>query len=174
MDDLIALFQLVGTGGAQALGRDLFQVALAGEEHGDRVVRHRLFLGGSFLLRQVVQNLAAAGLRVLLGYLVQLVDDDAAHPGGLCQHIVQVGNILFQLLDLTRPLEDILPVQVTQLDLSHIVSLHLIDAKADHQVGHHLGLLLGGADDMDGLIDIQQDGGKALEQVEPLSLPWRS
>ena len=160
----------MGTGGAQALGRDLFQVALAGKEHGDRVVRHRLFLGGSFLLRQVVQNLAAAGLRVLLGYLVQLVDDDAAHPGGLCQHIVQVGNILFQLLDLAGALEDIFPVQVTQLDLGHIIGLHLVDAKADHQVGHHLALFLGGADDLDGLVDVQQDGGQALQQMQALFL----
>ena len=152
----------MGTGGAQALGRDLFQVALAGKEHSDRVVRHRLFLGGSFLLRQVVQNLAAAGLRILLGYLVQLVDDDAAHPGGLCQHIVQVGNILFQLLDLAGALEDIFPVQVAQLDLGHIIGLYLVDAKADHQVGHDLALFLGGADDLDGLVDVQQDGGQAL------------
>ena len=170
MDDLIALFQLVGTGGAQALGRDLFQVALTGEEHGNRIIRDGFLFGTALLLGQIIQDLAAAGLGVLFGHIVQLIDDDAADAGRLCQNIVQVGNVLFQLLDLTRPLEDILPVQVTQLDLSHIVGLHLVDAKADHQVGHHLGLLLGGADDMDGLIDIQQNGGKALEQVEPLFL----
>ena len=160
----------MGTGGAQALGRDLFQVALTGEEHGNGIIRDGFLFGTALLLGQIIQDLAAAGLGVLFGHIVQLIDDDAADAGRLCQNIVQVGNVLFQLFDLTRPLEDILPVQVTQLDLSHIVGLHLVDAKADHQVGHHLGLLLSGADDMDGLIDIQQDGGKALEQVEPLFL----
>ena len=59
---------------------------------------------------------------------------------------------------------------MAQLDFCHIVCLHLVDTKADHQVGHHLGLLLGSADDMDGLVDIQQNGGKTLQQVQPLFL----
>ena len=158
------------TGSAQALGRDLFKVALPGKEHGHRVVRHSLFLGGGVLLGQVVQDLAAAGLAVFFRYIVQFVDDDAADAGRLCQHIVQVGNVLFQLLDLAGALEDVFPVQVAQLDLCHIVGLHLVDAKADHQVRHHLSLLLGGADDTDRLVDIQQNGGKALQQVQPLFL----
>ena len=160
----------MGTGGAQALGRDLFKVALPGKEHSHRVVRHSFFLGGSILFRQVVQDFAATGLAVFLCYIVQFVDDDAADAGGLCQHIVQVGNVLFQLLDLAGALEDVFPVQVSQLDLCHIVGLHLVNAKADHQVGHHLGLLLGGADDTDRLVDIQQDGSKTLQQVQPLFL----
>ena len=170
LDDLVPLLQLVGTGSAQALGRDLFKVALPGKEHGHRVVRHSFFLGGSILFRQVVQDFTATGLAVFFRYIVQFVDDDAANAGGLCQHIVQVGNVLFQLLDLAGALEDVFPVQVAQLDLCHIVGLHLVDAKADHQVGHHLGLLLGGADDADCLVDIQQDGGKTLQQVQPLFL----
>ena len=59
---------------------------------------------------------------------------------------------------------------MAQLDLRHIVGLHLVDTKADHQVGHHLGLLLGGTDDVDGLVDIQQDGGKTLQQMQALFL----
>ena len=59
---------------------------------------------------------------------------------------------------------------MSQLDLCHIVGLHLVNAKTDHQVGHHFGLLLGGADDADRLVDIQQDGGKALQQVQALFL----
>ena len=59
---------------------------------------------------------------------------------------------------------------MSQFDLCHIVGLHLVNAKADHQVGHYLGLLLSGADDADGLVDIQQDGGKTLQQVQALFL----
>ena len=160
----------MGTGGAEALGRDLFQVTLAGEEDGDRVIRDGFFLGTALLLRQVVQNLAAAGLGVLFGNLRQLLDDDLSDAGGLFEDILQVGDVVFQLLDLARPLEDIFPVQVAQLDLGHIVRLYFVDAEADHQVGHDLGLLLGGADDVDGLIDVQQDGGQTLEQMQPLFL----
>ena len=90
--------------------------------------------------------------------------------GGLCQNVVQVGDVLLQLLDFPGALEDVLPVQVAQLDLGHIVGLHLVDAEADHQVGHDLGLLLGGADDVDGLVDVQQDGGQTLKQVQALFL----
>ena len=84
MDDLIALFQLVGTGGAQALGRDLFQVALTGEEHGNRIIRDGFLFGTALLLGQIIQDLAAAGLGVLFGHIVQLIDDDAADAGRLC------------------------------------------------------------------------------------------
>ena len=109
--------------GAQRLAL-IHILALTGEEHGNRIIRDGFLFGTALLLRQIIQDLAAAGLGVLFGHIVQLIDDDAADAGRLCQNIVQVGNVLFQLFDLTRPLEDILPVQVTQLDLSHIVSLH--------------------------------------------------
>ena len=170
LDDLVALFQLVGTGSAQTLRRNLLEVALAGEEHGDRIIRHGFFFRAALLLGQVIQNFAAAGLAVFLGHIVQFIDDDAADAGRFCQNIVQVGDVLFQLFDLAGALEDILPVQVAQLDLSHIIGLHFVDAEADHQVGHHFGLLLSGADDLDGLVDVQQDGGKTLEQVQALFL----
>ena len=42
----------------------------------------------------------------------------------------------------------------------------LIDAETDHQIGNHLRLLVGGTDDPDGLIDIQQDFGKPLQQMQ--------
>ena len=170
LHDLVAFFQLVGTGGAQTLRRDLFEVALAGKEHRHGVIRRFFLLGAVLILRQIVQDLAAAGLAVLLGNIVQLIDDDAAEAGGLCKDIVQVGNVLLQLFDLAGALEDIFPVQMTQLDLGHIVGLYFIDAKTDHQVGHHFGLFLGGADNFDCLVNVQQDSSKTLEQVQALFL----
>ena len=62
--------------------------------------------------------------------------------------------------------EDILLVDVAQLDLRHVLRLDLVDAEADHQVGHHLGVLLRLPDDLDGLVDVQQDALEALEEVE--------
>ena len=53
-----------------------------------------------------------------------------------------------------------------QLDFRHIFRLDLIDAEAHHQVGHHFLLVLGFPDDVDGLVDVQQDFPKALEQMQ--------
>ena len=38
-----------------------------------------------------------------------------------------------------------------------IFGLDLVNAEADHQVGHYLGVLLGLPDDVDGPVDVQQD-----------------
>ena len=59
---------------------------------------------------------------------------------------------------------------MAQLDLRHILGLGLVDAEADHQVGHHLGLLLRLPDDADGLVDVQQNQLQALQEVELLPL----
>ena len=59
---------------------------------------------------------------------------------------------------------------MAQFDLRHIVGLNFIDAETDHQVGHNFRFLFGGADDVDGLVDVQQDGRKALEQMQTLFL----
>ena len=71
-----------------------------------------------------------------------------------------------QLVDLLGALEDVFPVKVAQLDFGHVFGLDFIDAEADHQVGHHLGLLVGFPDDADSLVDVQQDFLQPPEQVE--------
>ena len=57
---------------------------------------------------------------------------------------------------------------MAQLDLRHIFRLRLVDPEADHQVGDNLALLLRLADDLNRLVDIQQDFGKALQQMQLL------
>ena len=55
---------------------------------------------------------------------------------------------------------------MAQLNLRHIFRLRLVDPEADHQVGDNFALLLRLADDLDCLVDIQQDFGKALQEME--------
>ena len=55
---------------------------------------------------------------------------------------------------------------VSQAQVSYIFGLDLVQAKALHQVGHDQVVLLGVADDGDGLVDVQQDGTQAFQQVE--------
>ena len=64
------------------------------------------------------------------------------------------------------PLEDVFPVDVTQLDLGHEFRLHLVNAEADHQVRDHFGFLVGVSNDFDGAVDVQQYLLKALQKVQ--------
>ena len=100
----------------------------------------------------------------------QFLDDD---PLDLClavQNPLELRDVLFQLANLFRSLEDVFPVEVAQFDLGHIFRLHLVDAEADHQVRDYLGLLLRVAHNGHGLVDVQQDRLKALEQMELVAL----
>ena len=130
-----------------------------------RIVVHRLLLR---FLRQLmaVHDLRAAGDGVLLPHLRQLVDDDTADAGRLGQRVLQVGDLVGQRRRLRHALEDVLLVDVAQLDLRHILRLHLVDAEGDHQVGNDLRFLLRLPDGADGLVDVQQDALETLQQVQ--------
>ena len=86
------------------------------------------------------------------------------------QGILQISDLLFQFVDGLSLLEDVFFVDITQLDFCHVISLDLIDTKADHQIGNNLIFQFGFPDDADGLIDIQQDPLQALQQVEAVFL----
>ena len=86
-----------------------------------------------------------------------LFDDDLLDAAAALQRVFEVFDLLLQVFDVLQPLQDELPVQVTQLDLRDILGLDLIDAEADHQVRHDLRFLFGLADDLDGFIDVEQD-----------------
>ena len=68
------------------------------------------------------------------------------------EHILFVENIFF--------------VDVPQLDLSHKLSLNLVNTKADHQIGHHFAVLFGVADNGNGFIDIQKNFLQTFKQVQ--------
>ena len=54
-----------------------------------------------------------------------------------------------------------------RLDLRNILRLHLVDAEADHQVGHHRrASRFRLADDADGLVDVEQDPLQAFQQMQ--------
>lgn len=65
-------------------------------------------------------------------------------------------------------------VDVPQLDLRHIFGLRFVDAEGDHQVGYDLLLRLGLADNLDGLVDVQQNLFEAQQQVELSFFLFRS
>src|SRR5699024_7231291 len=147
---LVAVFQLLLTAHAQALGRDLFKVTVPGKEQVHRIV-------GNLLLRllglaggQLVQNLTTAGLTVLFGDFGQFGHDDLVDARRAFQYVLQIGNGILQLLDLSGTLENVFPVQVTQFDFGYIFSLNLVDTETDHQVGNNLRFLSGVAHNLDG------------------------
>ena len=167
---LVAVLQLLFAAHAQALGRDLLEVAVPGEEQVHRVIGDLLLGFVGALLGNVVQDLAAAGLAVLFAHLGQFRHDDAVDARRTLEDVLQVLDGVFQFLDLGGALEDVFPVQVAQLDLGHILGLYLVDAEPDHQIGDDLRLFGGAAHDLDGFVDIQQDGFQALEQMQAFLL----
>ena len=86
----------------------------------------------------------------------------------ILKDLFHLPDLVLQAGGLVGPLEDILPVEVTELYFRHILRLDLVDAETDHQVRHHLSLFLRLPDDADSLVDIQQDALQPLQKVELL------
>ena len=159
--ETVALLELLLAAHPQALGSDLLEVSLPGEEEMDGVLLHLLRLVVDLDLVSV-DNGGAAGLAVLPRRLVQLLHDDLFHPLGAAQNVLQVLDLVLEGGGLVDPLEDIFLVDVAEPDLRYVLRLDLVDAEADHQVGDDLGLLLRLPDDPDGLVDVQQNALEAL------------
>ena len=54
---------------------------------------------------------------------------------------------------------------MAQLDLRHILRLHLVDTKCNHQVGDNILLRFGLPDDFDCFVDVQQNLLQAFQQM---------
>ena len=131
-----------------------------------RVVRGlvlRVLRGGGLVL---IDDLRPPGDGVLLLHRLELGHDELFDAAGVVHDVLEVGDLLLQPGHLLNALEDVLLVDVAQLDVGHVLGLHAVDAEADHQVGHHLVVLLGLPDDFDGPVDVQQDLFQAAEQVQ--------
>ena len=113
-----------------------------------------------------VDDAGAARLGVLFAHVLQLGDDDLLHARRTGENILQILDLVLQGARLLHALEDIFLVDVAQLDLRDILRLHLVDAEADHQVRHHVGLGLRLADDLDRLVDVEQDALETLQKVQ--------
>ena len=158
----VTLLELLLAAQAQVGGLDLLQIPLGRKEHSHRVVRHLLFRLRRSLLH-IVKNFRTAAGVVLLGYRLQLAHDYFFHLVLAGEHFLQLGDLILQILNILNALKDILPIQVAQLDLRHIFRLGLVNAKANHQIGHHIDLCLGLPDDLNRLVNIQQNLGQTLE-----------
>ena len=84
----------------------------------------------------------------------------------IAEDILHVGDLLFKVGGLLGALEDIFAVDVAQLDFSNVLRLHLVDAEPYHQVGNYLGFLVGLADKLYRIVDVEQYLLETVEQVE--------
>ena len=155
--EAVAFLVLLLGGHAEGLGRDLLEVALFREEDRDRV-RVRRLLFGEFRQLILIHDARAARGREVFVDLLKLGDQDGAQAPAAVQGGLEVRDVLLQGVNLGGAFEDILAVDVPQADLRHVLGLLLVDAEAHHQVRHHVGLQLGVADDLDGAVDVQEDG----------------
>ena len=166
----VAVLILLLAGHPQGLGGDFLQISLPGQEEIHRVVGDLLLSGEQLLGLVVIDDIGAAGEGVLFLDLLQLTDDDLTDAAGAVHQVLEVSDLLLQGVHLLGALEDVLLVDVPQADVGYELGLDLVNAKADHQVGHYLRVLLGLPDDADGPVDVQQDALEALEQVQLLLL----
>ena len=142
----VALLILLLRVHAQRGGCDLLEVALAGEEHGHGVIVHRGLLG-VFLDLVAVDDAGAARLCVLFAHVLELGDDDLLHARGAGENILQILDLVLQGVVSSTRLRIYSLLMLRSLISATILRLHLVDAEADHQVRHHVGLGLRLADD---------------------------
>ena len=164
-DYLVVFLELVLIAHPQGLRRYLLEVPLPGQEDVHRTQLHRLLRNVRGFLH-VVEEHRAAGLTVFLGDLPQLVDYQLVDAVFIAEDILHVGDLLFKVGGLLGALEDIFAVDVAQLDFSNVLRLHLVDAEPYHQVGNYLGFLVGLADKLYRIVDVEQYLLETVEQVE--------
>ena len=96
---LIAVLELLLAAHAQALGRDLLEVAVPREEQVHGVVGNLLLRLLALNGRHLVHDLAAAGLAVLFGNVGQLLHDDLVDACRALENILQVRNRVFEFFN---------------------------------------------------------------------------
>ena len=165
LEQLVFFLVLLCVRHTQGLRGDLLEVTTLGEEDIDGIIGNIFFFVGSFDL-MIVGNGGAAIHGVLLLDVLQLANDDLADAVGVCHKIAQIVDFVAQGFFFLHALQNVLLVDVAQLDLGNILCLHFVDAEANHQIGDDFAFFFGFANDRDGLIDVQQDALKTLQQVQ--------
>ena len=149
---------------------DFLQIPLPGQKQVYNIVGRGIVLIVGRLLDVVVENFRAPRRPVFLFDLLQFLDDEALGlPGGFDRSL-KAGNFLLQRSGFFCALEDVLLVDVPQPNIGHVFRLHLVQAKASHQIRDDLGVLLRLPDDFDRLVDVQKNKPQAFEQMQFLRL----
>ena len=166
---LIAVLVLERGGLFEHAVRHLFEVAIAREHDGHRVL---LDLGLQAYLDDLVglDPARAARHHVLLVDRGQLVADDLLDVFLAGEDLLKLGNLALKLGNVLGAVEDVLLVDVAELELGNKFGLGLVDVEAAHEVGYDFGLEFGATDDGDRLVDVEQDCLEAVQQVQALGL----
>ena len=161
----VSLLEFLFGAHAQGLGRYLLEIPLPGKEQSDAVILY-LFLFLQLFDLVGVDYSGPPGAGKFLYYLSEFIDNYVLYAAAVIEGLFQLLYLAFQFAGLLGTLQDILPVDVAQFYLRHILSLYLVDAEAHHQVGNHILLQLRLPDNGNGLIYIQEYALKALEQMQ--------
>ena len=103
---------------------------------------------------------------MLLVHRGEFVVDDLLDLFLARENSVQLRDVGLELLDVLRAVDDVFLVDVAQFDFRHEFGLDLVDIEALHEVGHNVGLEFRAANDRDGLVDVEQNRLKAVQQVQ--------
>ena len=131
---------------------------------------HRIVLDVIFLFKPFdfvrFQNIRPSRRRIFLDDSFQLPNDDAAHLCIALEQAFQTSNLFFQRFCLGQTLENVFSVDMAQANLCDILRLLFVNAKAMHEVRHNIRVFLCIANDGNCLVDIQQNGLEAVQQVQ--------
>ena len=108
-------------------------------------------------------------------HISELLDSDkkiiaADVPGNFELDLVReglfkLGDLLAEGVDLVDAVDEVFAVEVAELDFGDVLSLTLVDREALAEICDDLGFLLGIADDLDRLVDVEQDLAETEEEM---------
>ncbi len=135
--------------------------AFQADRHGDRLVDDAHFRHRPLAFLDQRAPLVAVRLRIGL----DLANDRALQQRRARQHVAQASLLGLQLLQLLLDADRLEPCQLAEADLENVVGLPLAQGEALHQRRLRL---VGGADQRDHLVDIEQDELPPVEHVNPV------
>ena len=160
--DALAALAALGLGGILADGGALDIARLGQGEHALLLLDQVLDV--QFVLH--VLDLGDPVIAILVPDGDELVLQNAPEHGLVGQQALEIGDALLQLVILAL---ELLPVQTLKGLQAHVqdgLGLHVVQAEAVHQA--LLGVIIGGADDVDDLVDVVLGHQQTLQQVGPL------
>ncbi len=166
---LVAVFVLESRRATQDAVGHLLEIAVSRDHDGHGIFLH-LRLKTHFNNIDWRDQTGLTRRHVLFVHCRQLTTDNVFDFLLATQRGFKLGNFALELGNVLSAIKDVLFVDVAQLNLCHKLSLNLVDTKASHEVRHNVNLKLSATNNGNGLVDVEQNCLKAMEQVQAVAL----
>ncbi len=102
---------------------------------------------------------------------LEFVGDDAADAGRIGEDRLEFLDLPVQLIALGLELDAAEPGEPAQAKLEDVLGLNLAEVEDLDEPGARLLAVVGGADDLDDLVDVEDGQQEPLDQVQPFPAP---